>query len=229
MTNEGIMLFHLLLIVGAVFLFRKKWGKNGLGFLFFLFLFLSNLFVKKEINFFSLVITTCDVYTVGSVLCLNLIQEIWGVKESRKFLYKGMAMLVIFLFLAAVHLIYQSAPHSIEFSDALDTIFKNSARIIFASVFVTFVSDRIDLFLFQQLKQRFTNFPFVFRFFSSTLVSQFLDTILFTYIGLYGILEHPWHCILSAYIVKVLCIVGNAIFFLWTKRGFYNPLLEENT
>ncbi len=218
--NEILVPCHLAVVVAAT-IGVKRWGKEGLGALFSLFLLISNLFVTKEISLANLIITTCDVYTVGSILCLNLIQEIYGKKESRKYLYRGILFLALFLAMSLFQNTYLSAPHSEEISLAFKKIFSHTPRIILASFFITLVSDRIDMFIFQTAKKKFPNHLFVMRFLLSTIFSQLIDTVLFSFLALYGVVESIWNCIFVAYFVKVILISGSALCFFFTKKDFY--------
>ena len=222
MNNEFIVLFHLVAVVVLV-IGAKTCGKEGLGMLFALFLLTSNIFVTKEMEFCSLTITTCDVYTIGSILSLNLIQEIYGKKESRKYLWRGLGVLVIFLLMSFFQNSYFPTAHSLATHNAFSLILCHTPRIIISSLVVTFVSDRIDMLLFQKVKQAFPKLPFVSRFVSSTLLSQLLDTIMFSFLALNGIVENIWHCIWVAYFVKSTFILASALYFLFTKKEFYKP------
>lgn len=222
MNNELLVFFHLVVVVGLI-VGAKVYGKEALGLLFSLFLVISNIFVTKEMEFCSLVITTCDVYTVGSILSLNLIQEIYGKKESRKYLWKGLFGLIVFLFMSFFQNSYLPTPHSLPTHNAFSLILSHTPRIVIASLVVTFVSDRIDMKIFQKVKHALPDLPFVSRFISSTLISQLIDTVLFSFLGLYGVVENIWHCIGVAYVVKALLILGSALYFFFTKKEFYKP------
>lgn len=220
MMNEILIPIHLISVVGITILV-KNMGKDGLGALFALFLLVSNFFVTKEIEVANLVMTTCDVYTIGSILCLNLIQEIYGKQESRKYLYRGILLLCVFLLMSIFQNRCISATHSYEIDSAFKKIFDHTPRIVLSSLFVTFVSDRVDMMIFQKVRQAFPNLPFVVRFLSSTVFSQLIDTFLFPFLALYGIVESIWNCIWVAYFVKIIFILGSSFYFFFTKKEFY--------
>lgn len=220
MNNECLVLLHLSAIVTCV-VWAKKYGKEALGFIFTLFLLTSNIFITKEMELCYLAVTTCDVYTIGSVLSLNLIQEIYGRKEARTYLYRGILALIVFLIMSLFQTRYIPTVHSEKIHEAFFLIFSHTPRIVISSLLITFVSDRIDMTIFRQLKKRFPEWPFISRFLSSTLISQLLDTILFGILALKGIVENMWHCIGMAYGVKVALILGSSLYFIFTKKEFY--------
>lgn len=223
MNNEVIFFTHVACVILTVGIGMR--GKVPfLGILFCLFLWISNLFVIKEIECFGIVITTCDAYTVGSILCLNLIQEFKGKQESRKWLYRGLAGLGIFVIMSRFQNLYQGADHSLEIENAFKTTLQYCTRIVTASFVVTFLMDRLDMVIFNFLKSKWPLTDFSCRFLGSTLISQLLDTILFTFIGLGGIIISPWSCILTAYIVKMSTILLMGTLFFLAKKWIYNPL-----
>lgn len=221
-ANEAILLLHFCAVVFGVFLLSLG-GKEGLGMGFFLFLLVSNLFISKEISVFGLHITACDVYTIGSILCLNLIQEIYGKKASRRYLYLGIGGLIFFLVCSQFHISYLPTLHCEEFSSAFDILLSPTPRIVIASLLVSVIADRFDMKLFRALKNRSPSSPFWVRFLLSTLSSQLIDTILFSIIGLYGLLENIWTVALLAYLTKVIFILGSTLVFSYMKKDFFIP------
>lgn len=222
--NEILVVAHLLFVIGLATLSETTRFKC-LHDLPFFFLMVSNLFIYKEMNVFGLCVTTCDIYTVGCVLSLNLIQEKYGKEKSRECLYKSILLLLIFLVMAKFQVWYHPSQNSLPQSDAYSFILQHSVRVVGASLIVTLVCDRFDIFWFNYLKKRFPSKGFSFRFTLSTLVSQFFDTLLFSFLALYGIASHLFHCLLVAYLAKITCIfVGGAIFSFLPKK-FYGKSL----
>lgn len=210
MNNEIILLLHLFFVT-CVSLIGVKLGKTSLQLLVAIFLLVSNLFISKEICVFGLIITCCDVYTIGSILCLNMIQEIYGKKEARTTLFLSISILIVFLFFSQFQLMYKGTPNSLEVSQAFIKILSSVPRIVISSLAVTFTSDTVDRFLFQYIKNKYPRMSFTYRFIGSTVISQFLDTILFTFLALYGSVEKIWDIILVAYLVKVTFILFQGI------------------
>lgn len=225
MTNEVVLLLHLFFVT-SITLIGVKAGKTSLQLLSVLFLLVSNLFISKEIGVFGLTITCCDVYTIGSILCLNMIQEIYGKHEAKKTLYFSISILIVFLILSQFQLWYKETPYSLEEADAFRIILSSVPRIVISSLLVTFTSDTVDRFLFQYIKNKYPTLSFTHRFIGSTVISQFLDTILFTFLALYGSVEKIWDIILVAYLVKVTFILfqGSILSNKFISKKIYSSI-----
>ena len=77
--NELFFLLHIITIVafalGALYI-----GKNALIVLVAMQSVLANLFVIKQMTFLGFNVTCADVFAVGTILTLNLLQEYYGEK-----------------------------------------------------------------------------------------------------------------------------------------------------
>ena len=80
MVNEFLFFFHL--FVGMGFLLGAvRLGQGALQTVVVLQIALANLFVVKQMSLFGFSVMCSDVYAVGAMLGLNLLQEYWG-KEA---------------------------------------------------------------------------------------------------------------------------------------------------
>ena len=157
-------------------------------------------------------------YTVGGILCLNLIQEFYGDKQSRKVLSFSFIGLIVFMLMGLFQNMYQSPPHCSEIETSFKVILGFCPRIVVSSLVVTFIMDRFDMFLFKMMKNKMPKADFSLRFLCSILITQFLDTVLFTFIGLWGIISHPWDCILIAYTIKLITIILMGLVLMVGKK-----------
>ena len=57
---------------------------------------LANLFVIKQITLLGFTATASDMYIVGSVLTLNLLQEYYGKDEARRAIWISFSMLLFY-------------------------------------------------------------------------------------------------------------------------------------
>jgi len=77
-------------------------------------------------------------------------------------------------------------------------------RLLFASLFTFFIVQKADLLVFSKLKTKCSSF--LAKNLYSLLSSQLLDTILFTFLGLYGLVASCFDVLLLSYLVKVAII-----------------------
>ncbi len=217
--NELWFIFHNLII----FLFLLYALKRGKLFLVCFIAFqgiLANLFVIKQIQLFSFNVTTSDVYAVASILGLNLVREYYGKKTANLAITLGLFLMLFFVLMGQFQIFY--TPSQYDWSqNAYATIFSSSPRIVFCSIAVFFCVQKLDLFLFSFLKNFFKNRFLYPRILSSLIFSQLIDTILFSYLALYGLVQSIFDIILFSFLVKMTIAVISSAFIFFIKSTFF--------
>lgn len=215
MTNE-ILFFLYIILVTTLTIFFSRQGKLHLFGWMALQIILANLFVIKQIDLFALTVTASDIYAVGAFLTLNIIQERFGKEEANKAIFYALSLQVAFVILSLAHLSY--IPSSVDDTDnSFKTILSPSLSIVFASILSFLLSQKLDVWLFQFIKERL-NYPFAVRSMMSMLVSQLFDTCFFAVIALSGRVESLTDIIIFSYAIKALLVVTLNPSFAFAKR-----------
>lgn len=214
--NEFLFFLHIFILI--VFLFvSAKIGKSALIIFVCLQTVLANLFVTKQMDFFSFTVTCSDVYVVSAIFGLNLLQEYFGKEEAKKTIYYSFIFLLLFMIVAKIHVLYTPAPVDTTQSSFVK-IFESTPRIILASIFVFFLVQWFDLLFYGLLKKRYNKDSLIFRMVSSSVLSQFLDTVLFSFLGLYGIVDKIFDVIVLSFSVKFITIISCGLFIAFTNK-----------
>lgn len=204
--NEILFFAHTCVIL----FFILRLGKEALFVFISLFAVLANFFVIKQIDLFGLHAACGDVFAVGSILCLNILQEKFGKREADKAIMISFLSLFFFFLMTKFHLLYK--PNSFDFAHAsFSTLFNHSFRIILASIAAFFISQKTSLLVFQLMKKQTVRIPI------ALFVSQVVDSILFGYLGLFGIVESVWAIIFISLIVKIVVILLSSFFVQLSK------------
>lgn len=202
--NEALFFFHIFIVFVFSFLALKK-GKEATIAWMALQAVLANLFVLKQISFFSLNATCSDVYAVGSVLSLNLLQEFFGKSEAHKSTLISFGAMVFFAVLAKIHLFY--TPSAVDVTQkAFTTILEPAPRLLIASITVFYLVQQFDIRFYAYLKNRFSQASLPLRNGISLVLSQGLDTLLFTVLGLYGYVYSLFDVFLISVVIKLAII-----------------------
>lgn len=215
--NELIFLCHIILLLLFLRFFRK-WGEGGLYVYIGSLAVFANVFIIKQITLFGFNVTCSDVYTVGMIFGLNLLQEFYGKKAAKKAANISFILLLFFLVLTQLNLLYIPSKFDTAHS-SFNTIFKFTPRIIISSIFVFFLMQRFDIFLYGILKKKAAKRFFFLRNISVAIVSQFLDTALFSFLALYGIVANIYHILLVSFIVKMVTISAFSIYLFIEKKN----------
>ncbi len=203
--NECIFFTHILLLFGAVAL-AKRFGKEALAVIISLQVVLANLFVTKQITLFGLDVTATDAYMIGSLVGMNVLQEYFGKDEAKKVLSINTFILVFFMLVSVIQIAYKPSLYD-SFHPSFFTILSVSPRIFLSSIITFFISQKLDVELFGLFRKRLA-LPIAMIF--SLAISQGADTILFSYLALYGIVHSLFSIIIMSYAIKLITLFSMA-------------------
>lgn len=176
---------------------------------------LANLFVLKQIVLFGFHVTCSDALMIGGMLGLNLVRELYGREAARSTVYASLAILLFYVVLSQVHLWY--GPSSADGThDAYATILQTAPRIVIASLVTYAIGQWCDLWFFTELGKKMRSLRM--RLLVSVSGSQLVDTVLFSFFGLYGIVESIGDIIAVSFVLKCVIIAASAPIAAWYKK-----------
>ncbi len=201
MINELIFIIHATFMSCSA-LAALWFGQAALVAFISLQCVLANLFVIKQITLFGLTATTADAFTVGSVLGLNLLQEYFGRAAVRRAIWISFALMIFYAVASQIQLAYMPSIFDTTQIHFLPILWM-MPRIVGASFTVYLLVAHIDAWLFGLLQRWFAGTHLAVRTFISLMFCQLLDTILFSFLGLYGIVDNIWQIIAVSYTIKI--------------------------
>lgn len=205
LANESLFFLHVLSI-SICCAFAARLSQEALIALVAIQALLSNLFVVKQISLFGFFVTPTDVFTVGASLCLNLLQDRGGQERAQRAVYSSLFCLVVYTLMTKFQLWYMPAPMDIAHEHFMPLL-TAMPRIIAASIFCYFVSQMLDTQLYRYINKRYTGSNFVIKNYTSIALSQLVDTLLFSYLGLYGLVHNINHIIIISYSIKLITTI----------------------
>ncbi len=219
MINEILWISTLIFCFLMVILAYRLFGKTGLYVWTAIGVILANIQVMKTVQVFGLVTALGNVIYSSLFLVTDIINENHSKKDAQKAVWIGFFVLISTTIL--MQLTIQFIPDKSDFlSEHLTAIFSFLPRIAFASLTAYLISQSHDVLFFSKLKKRHKERFLWLRNNSSTIISQFLDNIIFTLIAFYGIFS--WNIIgqifLTSMIIKVIISVCDTPFIYWAKK-----------
>jgi hypothetical protein len=211
-------LFFVQIFVVAIFgLVFLRLGKEALVSFVCVQGILSNLLVTKQISLFSFDVTCSDVFAVGALMSLNLLQEYYGRATTQRAIWTSFAMLFFYLFMTQVHVWY--LPNTFDSMHRhFAELFSLMPRLTISSIGVYVIVQQFDALFFGTLKKLFDNRFFALRSIISLTISQLIDTILFSFFALYGVVGNIGHIIAFSFVIKLAVIVLAAPLIALTKK-----------
>jgi uncharacterized integral membrane protein (TIGR00697 family) len=213
--NEILFIIQTLLIISFALIARRL-GKSALIAWVAVQALVANLFVLKQIHLLGFEVTASDAFAIGSLLGLNFLQEYHHRNEANRATWICFFFMIFFVLVSQVHLLYEPSLNDTSQSAFL-TILSASPRLLIASMSVFFIVQQIDIRFFAYLKKTFPQINFAFRAAIALIISQFLDTFLFSFVGLYGIVNSVIDIIIVSFAVKLVVIFCFTPFVRWAN------------
>ena len=232
MSNEVLLVLSILIIYGSELLFFKLFGKYGLYCFTSIATIAANIEVLIVIKAFSMEMTLGNVLFASTFLVTDIVSELYGKKEAKRAVNLGIATSVVFIVLSQWWLLY--TPAGADFAmPAMKTIFSNTPRLMLTSMIVYAIVQRFDVWAYHKwwefTEKRFGNrdkFLWL-RNNGSTLISQFLNNLLFTFgafLGVYDI-RTLFSIIISSYLIFIVKSLTDTP-FVYLERKIYTK--EKN-
>ncbi|MCC5800471.1 queuosine precursor transporter [Rossellomorea vietnamensis] len=220
MFNIWFGLVFVLITFSCLLVMYRMFGRTGLFVWIGISTILANLQVVKTIEIFGLTATLGNAMYGTAFLVTDILNEKYGKKDAQKAVWLGFFTLIVMTIIMQLALLFQ--PHPDDFAqESLATIFGIIPRIALGSLAAYLVSQFTDVYIFTYLKKKFpTDGQFWIRNNGSTMVSQLLDTLVFTSIAFLG--EYPMHVwfeiFVTTYLLKWMISLMDTPFGYIAKR-----------
>ena len=179
---------------------------------------IQNVLATKQIDVFMFTVTTGILVSPIVFIIQDIIAELYGYKEAKKMVLLGFAMnfIGVLLFTLAIYLpSSQFWLNQSSFSLILGTTF----RITVASFTAYIIGSLTNSKVMVNIKEKYPKSLFI-RAISSTIVGQFLDNSIFSFIAFYKVL--PIQAIISMIVgATIFEVLFEIIFYPITKFSIY--------
>lgn len=205
--NELLLIGQLFLIYGLVILSYRLFGKVGLLCFTVLATIAANIEVLVQINAFGMDMTLGNILFASTFLITDILSEVEGKKWSNYAVNIGIFTSATFVLISQSWLLF--TPNDLDFAmPHLQAIFSNTPRIMFTSLVVYAIAQRFDVWLYHKIWHFTGNTP---RFLwlrnnASTMISQFVNSILFTFGAFYGVwpVADLFSIVITSYVIFII-------------------------
>lgn len=223
--NELIWATMLVVNFSLILVFYKFYGRMGLYLWVPISTIIANIQVLKLVELMGFEATLGNIVYASSFLATDILSENHNKKDARRAVGIGFLSLGSLTVLMQLALVFE--PSSNDFaSESLNTIFGWMPRIALASIAAYMVSQFNDIWLFHLVKEKTGGKHLWLRNSLSTMLSQAVDTIVFTFIAFWG--EYEWPVLVSifwtAYLLKWVVAAADTPFVYiarWMKKKGY--------
>ncbi len=228
MDNNLIFILTVLVYLGSVLLLYKFFGKSGLYAFAIFGTLLGNIAVCKCVDIFGLATTAGNVLYAATFLVTDILSEKYGKKEASRAVAYSFTIMV--LWLAGTQLILSFEPNANDYIDAsLKVVFGLVPRVTAGSLAGFIVSQNLDVFLYHAIwkKTGSDKTRLWLRNNGSTLISQLVDTVIFTFVAFWGVYPQNvfFSILITTYLFKAIVAICDTPFMYLSRK--IRPLTDH--
>lgn len=209
--NELLLIGSVVFIFGMVLLAYRLFGATGLYCVSALAMVLANIEVLILVDAFGMEQTLGNVLFAATFLVTDILSECEGKKAANRAVWVGLFASVFFLLLSQSWMLYTPSPNDWA-SSSIAAVFSNTPRMMAASLVVYVVSQLLDVWLYHAwwgLTERRCGDRSRFLWLrnnGSTLISQLVNTALFTLLAFWGTYDAATlgSIFLSSYVIYIV-------------------------
>ena len=225
MSNELLIILSFIVIYGGVMLFYRFFGKKGLLAFNVLATLIANIEVLILVRAFGVEMTLGNVLFASTFLITDIMSENHSRKEANRAVIISTLCSVFFILISQMWLLYTPSENDWA-SGSFHTIFSSTPRIVCASLGVYLISQLTDVWLYHKwwdwCKKKFgdSSRGLWIRNNGSTMISQLLNTLLYTFFAFYGTyqIETLVTIFTSSYIIYMITSLLDTPFVYWARK-----------
>ncbi len=227
-NQELLWLTTLVADLGFTVILYRLFGKAGLQIAIATAIILANLQGPKLTVIFGLQTSLGVIFYSSIFFATDVLSENYGRAAANKAVRMGFAVSVIVLVMLSLGLLYlpSSKPETAEFSanihNAFSTIVNFTPRFIVGSLLANYISQHFDVWAFHKIKSITRGRWLWLRNNLSTMSSQALDTLIYSLVTWWGIVDLKTAIALGGakYIFKIAIAMIDTVFIYWARRVY---------
>lgn len=180
---------NIIVTFTLVVLIEKLFKKEGLYVWLSIATILANLTVCKMIDVFSFTTSLGNVLFASTFLATDIMSEKYSKKDAQKGVYISIFSGITFIIITQLTLLFIPSSDDIV-NEAMKKLFSMSIRTITASMLMFFISNMLDIHLYNKLKEKYPN-KLWFRNNVSTILCNCIENYFFNVLAFAGIFSIP--------------------------------------
>jgi queuosine precursor transporter len=193
---------------------------------------IANKFVTVDLGFYVFTISAGVLPYPITFLVTDILSEIYGKKKTNRVVISGFIASAFILFVLWLGSQFNSIPDSPVSDEMYNTVFSNSWRVVTASMVAYLTAQFVDVKLYHFWKDLTKGKHLWLRNNGSTILSQFVDTLLVVTVLFFGTknLAEMKDLVLDGWMFKILCaFVDTPLIYgaTWLFRRKFNLKFAE--
>lgn len=211
MRNELLLIVSMAVLYGSVLLWYRLFGRTGMYSFTVFATIAANIEVLLLVDAFGMEMTLGNILFATTFLVTDILSETEGKRAANKAVIVGIATSILFILVSQSWLVYTVSANDVM-QPSFVQVFSNTPRMMLASLAVYAVAQVFDVWMYHVWWQWSTRrFGDSRRFLwlrnnGSTLLSQLLNTVLFSTLAFWGTysMDTLLHIIASSYVIFIV-------------------------
>ncbi len=224
-NQEALWLTTLFADLGCTVVLYRLFGKTGLQVAIATSILLANLQGPKLTIIFGFQTSLGVIFYSSIFFATDVLSENFGRREANKAVWMGFTVSIIVVLMLSLALLYQPSDRigTAEFSrnvhEAFETIVNFTPRFVIGSLLAYIISQSFDVWAFHRIRQITGERWLWLRNNLSTMSSQVLDTLIYSLVAWWGIVDLKTALALGAvkYGFKVAIAMIDTVFMYWAR------------
>jgi len=231
--NELFLVVQVVLFYGMVILAYRLFGRRGLFAWTCVATILANIEVLIQVHAFGMDMTLGNIMFATTFVVTDILSEVDGKDKAKQAVWLGVASSIAFIVASQTWLLF--TPNADDFAmDSIRTLFSNTPRLIAASFIVYIIAQRFDVWAYHKWWE-FTSKKFGdsrkflwLRNNGSTLISQFINAILYNFLAFFGVMDNLWSIIISTYVIYIITsLLDTPVVYICRRLKETNKIGQE--
>lgn len=234
-NQEALWVCTLFVDLSLTLLMYRLFGRIGLTAAIVLAILLANLQGPKLTVIFGMETSLGVIFYSTIFFATDVLSEKHGKAAANQAVFVGFGVSVIIVLMMSLSLLYRpsSLPESAEFSrnihGAFEQILSFTPRFVFGSLLAYLLSQSFDVWFFHKIKARTGGRHLWLRNNLSTMMSQALDTVLYSLVVWWGVVElnTAIQLALAKYVFKLFIAAFDTPFIYWARSWKVPGTVDE--
>lgn len=235
MTNELLLILNLIGIYASVLLWLFLFGKHGLMAFTVFATLTANIEVLIIVNAFGMEMTLGNILFASTFLVTDILSELYGKETSKKAVNIGIITSFTMIILSYSWMWYTPAASDIVYP-SIKIVFSNTPRLMLVSLLVYAIVQKFDVWIYHKwwdftTKKCGDRTRYLWlRNNVSTLISQFLNNLLFTFGAFAGIYSYKTmlNIVLSSYVIFIVTSLADTPIVYLSRKIPVGILNKQN-
>lgn len=236
LLNEILLISSLFVTYAGILLIYRILGEQGLYMWTVLATIAANIEVLIVVDAFGMEQTLGNILFASTFLVTDMLSELYGKKQAKKAVHIGIVTSISFIIISQSWMLYQ--PNETDFAmPHIRAIFSNTPRLMIAGILVYVIVQMFDVWVYHKWWEFTTKkFGDSHRFLwlrnnGSTLISQLLNTILFTLAAFLFVYDEKTLLSIagSSYLIFIVASLVDTPFIYWARKIYLSTFCMRDS